>query len=233
MKFLTSILKSIKYFIFYFFVNLLSKKKSKISGNIISKKYLFNSYKIYLIHQKLKFFFYKKAILNSFDNQVDGFKKLFSKLLIKYDPLPKNAICLAARTGAEVKALREIGILAIGYDINFPKNSPYVMYGDFHNIPCESNLFDLLYCNSIDHVKNLDTFFKECQRLINNKGIIVFDLVKGSDELKNQNMYGVFESLHWKKIDDLLKIFTKELKILEKFEISNNRVIVVMNNKWL
>lgn len=102
--------------------------------------------------------------------------------------------CLGARTGAEVKSLRDLGVFSIGFNIVYPKKSPYVVYGDFHNLKCNNDAFDLIYCNALDHVYELSKFLKEVYQITKPEGIIIFDIPKGLAESKS-SMFGKFETL--------------------------------------
>jgi len=80
---------------------------------------------------------------------LDGFKKIFyphKQILSNCN----RALCLGARTGQEVQALKDMKVDAIGIDLMpFP---PLVIQGDVHAIPYEENSFDFVFSNIFDHV---------------------------------------------------------------------------------
>jgi len=227
-----------KFFVYKFFYSLifliLFKSKFLANGKFLSRRYFFNSYKIYLFHQKLKFFFYKKDLEKNFDLQTklfyNHFKFIFTLNLFKK---PHNASCLAARTGAEVKALRDLGVFSVGFDLVYPKKSPYVLYGDFHNLQCNNDTFDLTYCNALDHVYELSIFFKEVYRITKPQGIIIFDIQKGKLEREIGSMVGTFETQEWLHSLNLIEYIKKfNLTLLKTFdkELNSNITAIFLKN---
>jgi hypothetical protein len=144
--------KIIKFFNYQYFYKFYLKKIAANSiynkkDGITYRKYKFNEYNSYLEHQSFKFFLYKQPLLNTFNEAVSNFFNNFKKIKLK-----KNSyiLCLGARTGAEVKAFRKLGFFSIGIDLAFPKNSPFVLYGDFHNLDFPGKSFDLIYSNTLE-----------------------------------------------------------------------------------
>ena len=93
----------------------------------------------------------------------------------------KSILCLAARLGGEVRAFKRRGATAIGIDLNPGKDNPDVIQGDFHDIPFGDNEFDIVFCNSLDHVLYMDKFLKEVKRVSRD----VFILELSPEELGN------------------------------------------------
>ena len=84
----------------------------------------------------------KKWLGEEWRLKIDGFKKEFSKLgnLLKKD---FKCLCIGARTGQEVVALKEMGIEnVIGIDI--VEHAPHVIKGDMHNLDFSENEFRLI-----------------------------------------------------------------------------------------
>ena len=129
-------------------------------------------------------------------------------------PKKKYVLCLAARTGAEVLAFRKLGFFCIGIDINFPKNSPYVFYGDFHKLDFPNESFDIIYSNSLDHSFSINKVVDEAKRVLKKDGVMCFHLQKGVNEINKSNL-GEFESLGWDHTDDIIQEILKNNLIIE------------------
>ena len=85
----------------------------------------------------------------------------------RYDNLAgKSILCLGARLGGEVRAFKKLGALAIGIDLNPGEGNRDVLFGDFHTINFSDGLFDVVFCNCIDHVFDLDIFLAEVLRVL-------------------------------------------------------------------
>jgi len=189
--------------------NLLFKLKNYENKNLLERK-LFN-YKFYLFHQKLKTFFRLQKLKDSYDNHLKKFENEFKN--IEYLEV-KKILCIAARLGTEVHALRNLNYDAIGIDIFVTKNNKYVHYGEFEKIPYENKTFDAIYTNSVDHIFNIKKTVNEIDRVLKKGGYLLINLMKGVDE--GNDMAGTFESLVWKKRSDVL------FKIVE---ISNYKLV--------
>jgi SAM-dependent methyltransferase len=220
------IIKFLKYQYFYKFY------QKKIAANsiynkkdgITYRKYKFNEYNSYLEHQSFKFFFYKQPLLNAFNEGVSNFFNNFKNIKLK-----KNSyiLCLGARTGAEVKAFRKLGFFSIGIDLAFPKNSPFVLYGDFHNLDFPEKSFDLIYSNTLDHVYNHEKFIKEILRVLKKDGKILFDIVKGINE-NNKIILGQFETCGWDHSDKIIqKLLKFKIKLIYKKNLNHDYIQVM------
>jgi len=162
--------------------------------------------------------------LNTFNEAVSNFFNNFKKFKIK-----KNSyiLCLGARTGAEVKAFRKLGFFSIGIDLAFPKNSPYVVYGDFHNLDFPENSFDLIYSNTLDHVYNHEKFIKEVLRVLKKNGKMLFDIQKGPNEA-NRIVLGQFETCGWDHSDKIIqKLLKFKIKLIYKKNLNYNYIQVI------
>ena len=223
------IIKILKYQYFYKFYQkkiAANSNFNKIDG-ITYRKYKFNEYNSYLKHQSFKFFFYKEVLLSIFNKNVSSFLNNFKKIKIE-----KNSyiLCLGARTGAEVKAFRKLGFFSIGIDLAYPKNSPYVIYGDFHNLDFPEKSFDLIYSNTLDHVYNHEKFVKEILRVLKKNGKILFDIQKGINENNENNKIaiGQFETCGWDHSDEIIqKILNFKIKLIHKRNLNHNYIQVM------
>lgn len=201
----------------------LFKFKNYENKNLFEKK-LF-SYKFYLFHQKLKTFFRLQKLKDSYDTRLKRFEDEFKN--IEYLGV-KKILCIAARLGTEVHALRNLNYDAIGIDIFVTKNNKYVHYGEFEKIPYENKIFDAIYTNSVDHIYNIEKTVNEIDRVLKTGGYLLINLMKGIDE--GFNMAGTFESLAWKKRSDILfKIVEiSNYKLVKEVDISKLTTLYIL-----
>lgn len=90
----------------------------------------------------------------------------------------KNAVCVGARLGAEVRAMRRMGALAVGIDLNPGFDNPHVLLGDAHSVGFAPGSVDLVYTNVLDHILNLDIFFDSIANQLAQGGVFLIDLSK-------------------------------------------------------
>tara|TARA_B100000900_G_scaffold404301_1_gene412513 strand:- start:2989 stop:4266 length:1278 start_codon:yes stop_codon:yes gene_type:complete len=122
----------------------------------------------------------KKWLGEEWRTKIDGFKKEFKKLDQFITP-EKNCLCLGARTGQEVVALKEIGLTkVIGIDI--VPHEPHVIKGDIHNLDFEDNTFDFVYTNILDHSINPQKMIQEVERVLKVGGIFFLQIQLGLDQ---------------------------------------------------
>ena len=166
----------------------------------------------------------KKWLNEEWTWKVDVFLEYFKKLFEIHTLNGNNsnsALCVGARTGQEVAALRELNIDAIGIDL--VPFDPYVVFGDFHSIPFKSERFSFLFTNSFDHSLYPDKMIKEMCRVTAPKGIIVLHI-----SLKAKtDTFGVTEVGN---VKELLKFF-ENCKVLSSkkmnFMFGSNYEIVL------
>ena len=106
-----------------------------------------------------------------------------------------KALCLGARLGAEVQALRLCGYDAIGIDL--VPHPPLVIAGDMHAAPFGDGEFDLVYTNSLDHVYELDRFAAEVRRLLTRPGWLAVQLAIAN--------FGSWESMRIDSVEEFLQ----------------------------
>ena len=109
--------------------------------------------------------------------KIDIFSKYFERLFSSF-PISRNrgsrALCVGARTGQEVVALRQMNLDAIGIDL--VPNEPYVIFGDFHSIPFASENFEFVFTNVFDHAFYPVKLIEEMERVTAKNGLIVVHL---------------------------------------------------------
>ncbi len=206
-----------------------NKYRFELNKNNLKKR-KYPSYNTYKFHQKMKTFFRWERLMSGYEINLKKFEIEFSKFKstdIKID----NILCVAARLGTEVHALRNLDYNAIGIDIIYPKNSKYVHYGEFEEIPYPNNSFEAIYSNSIDHVYDLKKTLFEFNRIIKSEGYLLLRLMKGFEE--GFEMDGAYESFAWAKTDDLLNEIKKHInfELVKTIEIGWNKSLYILKKK--
>ena len=140
----------------------------------------------------------KKWLNEEWRQKIDGFKnQVFSFLGPDYFEKEKSVLCIGARTGQEVVALKEMGVNdVVGIDI--VEHEPYVIKGDMHKLDFEDNSFDLVFTNVIDHSLMPEKMLSEVERVLRVEGNFLLQCQIGID----QDKYTEFEINH--PIYDLL-----------------------------
>ncbi|PNX97616.1 S-adenosylmethionine-dependent methyltransferase domain-containing protein [Trifolium pratense] len=127
------------------------------------------------------------------NRKIPVFAKFFSELSNK-NLLTKTskALCIGARVGQEVEALRRIGVVdSIGMDlVPYP---PLVVKGDFHNQPFDNNTFDFEFSNVFDHALYPHKFVAEIERTLKPNGVCVLHvaLSRRADKYSANDLYSV------------------------------------------
>lgn len=104
---------------------------------------------------------------------------VFASRFARYKPfIGQRAVCLGARLGTEVKALRALGIAeAFGIDIAEYPGSEHTVHGDFMNLTYPDNSFDFTFTNCFDHTYDPLAFFKGVARVTKPGGFMLIDVV--------------------------------------------------------
>ena len=103
-------------------------------------------------------------------------------------------LCIGARLGGEVRALKALGALAIGIDLNPGPNSMDVVVGDMEDIPFPPNTFHLAYSNVLDHVYHVSGLAAEVCRVLRQGGLFVAAVMGGSAADAYSPKQAIFES---------------------------------------
>ena len=164
-----------------------------------------NSYQDYLDHQKEKTLDPKrraKWLGEEWSIKLNGFNEIFRqhKNLVS---VCNNALCVGARTGQEVQALRDINIDAIGIDL--VPHPPLVIEGDMHNMPFSNNEFDFVFSNCFDHSLYPEKFISETKRVLKPGGFVLFQFQVGIDLDKYTETF-IFDSSDFTKWFDSSEI---------------------------
>lgn len=113
----------------------------------------------------------------------------------------RNVLCLGARLGAEVRALRELGFFAVGLDLNPGRDNCYVCHGDFHDLKFREDSVDAVYTNALDHVFDLAKVMAEVRRVLRPGGLFVADVPPGFTEGFTP---GEYEATYWRSAGELI-----------------------------
>ncbi|KAH9625116.1 hypothetical protein KSS87_005822 [Heliosperma pusillum] len=132
-------------------------------------------------------------ITRDWNRKINVFTKFFSEL--KELGLINNAsraLCIGARVGQEVEALRRVGVTdSIGIDlVPYP---PLVIKGDFHKQPFNDKMFDFEFSNVFDHALYPEMFVKEIERTLKPGGVCVLHVAvsRRSDKYSANDLDGV------------------------------------------
>ncbi|XP_059636013.1 uncharacterized protein LOC132278221 [Cornus florida] len=121
-----------------------------------------------------------------FANFFDGLKQ---KQLLFND---SKALCIGARVGQEVEALRRVGVSdSVGIDlVPYP---PLVLKGDFHHQPFDNETFDFEFSNVFDHALYPNHFVGEIERTLKPSGVCVLHvaLSRRGDKYSANDLYSV------------------------------------------
>lgn len=109
-------------------------------------------------------------------------------------PPASPVLCLGARTGAEVRAFRDMGCLAFGVDL--APAGPLVIPADFHALPFRAQTVRTVYCNAFDHAHDPTRLLSEIARVLSRNGQLWLDLSGATHP-------GDFEACWWPDLDTL------------------------------
>ncbi|XP_015055088.1 uncharacterized protein LOC107001630 [Solanum pennellii] len=127
------------------------------------------------------------------DRKIQVFSKFFIDLKNEnFLSDTSKVLCIGARMGQEVEALKRIGVSdSIGMDlVPYP---PLVMKGDFHNQPFDDRTFDLEFSNVFDHALFPVKFVSEIERTLKSGGVCVLhvSLSRRGDKYSANDLYSV------------------------------------------
>ncbi|KAL6193221.1 hypothetical protein ACLB2K_034305 [Fragaria x ananassa] len=171
----------------------------------------YTSYKTYLQRQlnktlnpKLR----KVWTTRDWDRKIQVFSEFFSRL--KQEELLSNnsrALCIGARVGQEVAALKRVGVEdSIGMDlVPYP---PLVVEGDFHNQPFENDTFEFEFSNVFDHALYPRKFVAEIERTLKAGGVCVLHVAisKRGDKYSANDLFSVRPLVEMFRRSDLVGV---------------------------
>ncbi|XP_024543086.1 uncharacterized protein LOC9636243 [Selaginella moellendorffii] len=195
------------------------------TGEDLTLRHRFSSYDEYLQLQLRKTSDAKlRKIWTSRDwrRKVDAFGAIFRRL-IQRDLLRREskALCIGARVGQEVLALRENGVVdSTGIDL--VPAPPLVIRGDIHSHPFPSDTFDFEFSNVFDHALLPSRFVSEIERTLKPGGIAVIHAIihaRGDNFSANQ----------LRSLDPLVALFERsevvEVRAVDAFGLDTELVM--------
>ena len=190
----------------------------------MKKQHNYKNYEDYKNHQlkktsdKTK---QKKWLGEEWRLKIDIFKGLFNENIDHIKDKSK-CICLGSRTGQEVVAFKELGIIdTIGIDLHEFK--PYTIIGDIHDLKYEDNTFDLAFSNIFDHSLYPEKFISEIYRVLKPNGIFILHIQYGV----NQDKY---TEIIIENINQFKNLFSK-FELIKENKIKSG--IIAMNYEYM
>ncbi|KAI3731426.1 hypothetical protein L1987_62614 [Smallanthus sonchifolius] len=221
---------------FFIFLSLKSTNKPISPATTMDLKIrpVYTSYDNYIHHQLHKTTNPKLRQIwttRDWDRKIRVFTHFFSDL--KHKKLISNsskALCVGARVGQEVEALKRVGVSdSIGLDlVPYP---PLVIRGDFHHQPFDDETFDFEFSNVFDHALYPEKFVGEIQRTLKVDGVCVLHvaLYRRSDKYSANDLYSteplielfnVSDFVYSRKVDgfglDTEVVFRKRKPIIQR-----------------
>jgi SAM-dependent methyltransferase len=137
------------------------------------------SYEEYAEHQRAKLAHHLPQLNDTLEDDLAEFTRRFANCALLREA--RNVLCLGARLGTEVRALKELGFFAVGIDLNPGNNNEHVLTGDFHALAFADSSADAVYCNALDHAFDLDRLCREIVRVLRPGGLFVANILLGFD----------------------------------------------------
>lgn len=137
----------------------------------------YDSYNDYVDHQKEKTLDpvrREKWLGEEWDLKLNGFSDIFGNTCKNILEEGMSALCIGARTGQEVVALKNLGIDAIGIDL--VECEPHVVLGDMHDLDYDDNSFDFVYTNVFDHSLYPGKMISEVERVLKIGGYFLLQM---------------------------------------------------------
>lgn len=171
------------------------------------KKY--SNYEEYVAQQKSKL---TKGI--TWLDDYERFYETFLKATLQKLKLGRTCLCLGSRRGTEVKVFNDLGVFAIGIDLNPGEDNKYVVTGDAINIQYSDNLVDMVYTNSLDHFFKLDKVLAEIKRVLKPKGLFIILVASPYDD---------YRAVYWDDIKSVLSYFDSNygFEVITRISVDN------------
>ncbi|XP_055826834.1 uncharacterized protein LOC129895181 [Solanum dulcamara] len=142
------------------------------------------------------------------DRKVRVFSDFFDNLKLQgFLSNDSKALCVGARVGQEVAALKRVGVNdSVGIDlVPYP---PLVIKGDFHHQSFDDRTFDLEFSNVFDHALYPWKFVGEIERTLKPGGICVLhvSLSRRADKYSANDLYSVEPLKELFKVSELVEV---------------------------
>lgn len=127
------------------------------------------------------------------DRKVAVFSTFFASLKQRHHlSNASKSLCVGARVGQEVAALKRVGVNdSVGIDlVPYP---PLVLKGDFHHQPFHRHTFDFEFSNVFDHALYPWKFVGEIERTLKPGGVCVLHVLlsRRADKYSANDLYSV------------------------------------------
>lgn len=193
----------------------------------------YDNYNQYISHQQEKTLDVarrKKWLGEEWEPKLIEFRKLFADYREALSAC-RVALCLGARTGQEVFALREMGIDAIGIDL--VPHEPLVIKGDVHDLCYPDSSIDFVFSNMLDHSCDPKKFVSEIERVLRPGGIALLQLYVGPAFSVDE-----YAAIEMNQIEhDVLPLFSQcDVEALRYIPLNfacMNREVLVRKHKWI
>jgi SAM-dependent methyltransferase len=189
----------------------------------------------YKINQGRKINAKRQKFVDSIPSRRKKFLKIFEQEKMRRY-LQGKVICLGARTGCEVWALRQLKRDVIGIDLHPARpGDGLVLTQDWHDIQFPDNAFDSAFTNAIDHCYDLAIMLSEVRRVLKTGGTFVVMISKkqflASKEDKEEYISKSLNFLFWENGDDLAENFRPGFSLLEKWDEDNKWEALAFRNE--
>lgn len=164
------------------------------------KQRQYASHEQYRAHQRSKLAYMHSEGLESYDACLHD--ALAARLRQSGIRRGSRVLCLAARRGGEVRAFLDCGCFAVGMDLNPGVDNPYVVAGDFHALQFPDQVVDIVFTNSLDHVRDLEAVIAEIRRVLVPTGRVLIEAMAGEEEGQKFDYY---ESYSWPTVSALIE----------------------------
>ncbi|KAB2090758.1 hypothetical protein ES319_A03G143400v1 [Gossypium barbadense] len=118
-----------------------------------------------------------------------------------------KSLCIGARVGQEVEALKRVGVSdSVGIDL--VPSPPLVLKGDFHNQPFDNETFDFEFSNVFDHALYPRKFVGEIERTLKPDGVCVLHVALSTraDKYSANDLYSVKPLIHLFQRSQLVRV---------------------------
>lgn len=174
------------------------------------------SHEQYRAHQRSKLAYMDSEGLRCCDTRLHS--ALAARLRQKGIRRGSRVLCLAARRGGEVRAFLDCGCFALGIDLNPGVDNPYVVAGDFHGLQFPDQVVDIVFTNSLDHVRDLKAVVAEVRRVLVPTGQVLIEAMAGDAE---GTKFAYYESFAWPTVSALVSRLEDEgLALIDRATIS-------------
>lgn len=192
----------------------------------------YKDYQEYISHQGQKFEEILKMRGGFTNRTIAAYRHRFYRRFCHLSVLlPRSAhiLCAGARQGTEVEVLHDLGFKgAYGIDLNPGPDNKFVRVGDFMHLENADSSLDMIYCNSLDHAFNIESFFCEHARVIKPNGYVLYDIAVQDKEVQKN---GAFETVKWKSEEALFLLMLKYFKKVIKVETELGWKWVLLHGK--